>query len=178
MKRIVTGTELESLLEQAHMKSRLRRELRFVPGTIADWQDLEFVGISDRSGDKGVLLIEPHERLFVVPYTLSRRIANRQTGRTKPIICDLCHTWQAGSNAGRVTFVRPADAHTITFLCCVDLDCCNHVRNKTQAALLSRVQLHEDLTTDQRVERLKTRLQRLAGDLGLAPIANDGEYGA
>jgi hypothetical protein len=169
MQKII-AKQFESLLEQAHIKPRLRRELRFTPGTYMGWDDLEFIGITDRNGDRGVLLIEPYKQLFVVPYELSRRITDRQTGRTKPIICDICYTWQAGSNAGRITFLRPADAHTITFLCCADLDCCNHVRNKTKAASLSRAQLHEDLTTEQRIERLKARLQQLASDLGLMPL--------
>ena len=174
--QVITAEKFKSLLDQVHIKPRLRRELRFVPDATIDWQNMEFVNVTDRNGDRGVFLIEPYNQLFVVPYELSRRIANKQTGRTKPIICDLCYSWQSGSNSGRISFVRPIDSHTVTLLCCADLKCSEHVRDKTKAATLSRAQLHEDLTTEQRVERLKSRMQQLCHSLGLQPVTLSPEH--
>lgn len=169
--RSISLPQFELLAREARIKPRLRRDLRFAPDTIDNWEDLELLAVADRNGDKGVLLLEPGPELFVAPYELNKRIADQQTGRSKAVICDFCYTWQTGGNAGRITFTRTTDLHTFTFLCCADLACSLHVRTLTKASLLSRAQLHEDLTNEQRVVRLKTRLQRLADDLHLFKVS-------
>jgi hypothetical protein len=105
-----------------------------------------------------------------VPFELTTKIADKITGRTKAIICDFCYTWQRGGNAGRITFHRPSDGHSFTFLCCADLNCGLHVRGKTPAATLSRAQLHEDLTPEQRVSRLSNKLQAVMTQLEQPPV--------
>ena len=143
----------------------------------SEWAELEYVAVADRTNDKGILLFETKasdngvaSEFSATPYELSRRVFDRQTGRSKPIICDFCYTWQAGANAGRITFVRKFDQHSFTFLCCADLACSAHVRGKTPQATLSRAQLHEDLTPEQRIARLRQKLARLARDLQLTAI--------
>jgi hypothetical protein len=49
------------------------------------------------------------------------------------------------------------------------LECSKHVRNLTSAARTSRAQLREDIDNDQRVARLKQRLQEVSELLGLEP---------
>lgn len=158
--------QLAELLKQAHVRSRLAKELRFAPDDYT-WDDSDFIAIAIKSGAEGVLIVELAEPL-VLPYTLSTRLVDKQTGRSKPITCDFCYTWQNGGKAARITFVRPADGHSITYLCCADLRCSQHVRDKTPESIVSRSQLHEDMTLAQRVVRLRRNLQKLLGALGYA----------
>lgn len=173
--RIISADNFNLLIEQAHIKRKLRSELRFVTSTDhikdKDWQDLEFVCVSDRTGNKGVFIIELHDELYITPYELRSGLTNSQTGRSQALICDFCRTWQAGSNAGTITFTIPGvSLHTMTFLCCADLACSKHVRTKTKASILSRAQLREDLTDERRVERLRGNLEKLIKTLGLQPM--------
>lgn len=167
--------QFNQLIAEAQLKPRQKRELRFINSTSAmtaeDWHEAELLGITDRTGNKGILLLAPDDDIYVLPYELSRGIGNRQTGRAQPIICDFCRTWQGGSNAGSISFRKDKQSlNSVGFLCCGDLACSQHVRTKTSASRTSRAQLHEDLTNEQRVERLKGRLRKIIADLGLAPI--------
>ncbi|HSH18286.1 MAG TPA: FBP domain-containing protein [Candidatus Saccharimonadales bacterium] len=93
---------------------------------------------------------------------MTRGILDKMTGRTIPVTCDFCATWQRGSDAARITFIHTNDeSHTYSFLCCADLECSRHVRNKTAAAVLSRTQLHEDMTPQQRIDRLSANIRKI-----------------
>ena len=142
------------LLRQARVKRRLVRELRFVPEAITDWSDRGFIAVSTRSGNEGVLVTYDTKCL---PYTLSRR--TNPSGRVAPITCDICMTWQRGTNSAILTF----ETHegTISFLVCADLACSLHVRTITPEAVLSRAQLQEDLTNEDRIQRLRTRFNAM-----------------
>ena len=167
--KAITRSEFTSLLKTAQIKPRLRQEVRFAPEDIVNWNELEFITVSDRTNAKGVLIIELQGQLYVTAYEVSKRIADRN-GRTKPVICDLCFTWQKGSGSGRIRFTRLIDMHNITLLCCGDLGCSSHVRSKTATAQLSRAHLREDLDNDQRVERLKQKLGGLVEHLALKQV--------
>ena len=134
------------------VKPRLRRELRFVPEEISDWQDRDFLAVTNRSKSEGVLLFDDDR---VVPFELQRRKPN-VAGQLVAIICDFCATWQRGTNSAIITFYRAKS--TQSFLVCGDLNCSLHVRDKTPEAKLSRVQLRENNTTERRIERLNTKL--------------------
>lgn len=175
MVRIINQKQFGELIGKVTLKPRLKRELRFISSTenIApeDWQYCELMPITDRTGVKGVLLLEPEDKLYVLPYELFRGLSNSQTGRPNPIICDFCRTWQSGSNAARISFRKdPKSINSTTFLCCADLACSKHVRTLTKASISSRAQLREDLTNEQRVERLKRSLQSLIFDMHLEAI--------
>ncbi|MDN5274463.1 MAG: hypothetical protein JWP06_364 [Candidatus Saccharibacteria bacterium] len=162
-----------SILQQVDMKPRLKKELKFVASAsrlLDDWSSYELVSIADRTGDKGVLLLRPEDALYVTPYELSRRIVDSSTGRDRAVICDFCYTWQPGSNAASITFPHADTKHSIRLLCCADLDCSQHVRTATQASVVSRARLREDLTNEDRVERLKQRLVKNIEQLGLKPV--------
>ena len=161
------SSQFELLLQEAKIKPRLLRELRFDPTEA--WNGRELLAVQTRNRDDGVLIISL-ENIFVTPYTISRRLVDKQTGRSKPVVCDFCFTWQAGGNAARITFARQTDMHAVTLLCCADLDCSSHVRDKTRASIISRAQLHEDLSERQRADRLKLKLQDLTELLALRPI--------
>jgi hypothetical protein len=158
-----------SLLKTKRVKLRLARELRFIPESITHWEDLEMLAIGTRSNTEGLLLIQVDD-FYMLPYELTIGLKDKATGRSKPITCDFCYTWQQGGKAGRITFRRTSDDHTFTYLCCADLRCSLNVRDKTAEALLSRTQLHEDLIEEQRVARLDNKLRRVITMLGCQPV--------
>ena len=160
--------QFAALLKDQRIKSRLARELRFKPEDISEWVHLELLAVGTRSGAEGLLLIQT-ENFYVLPYELTTGITDKSTGRSKPITCDLCYTWQPGGNAASITFTRPADSHTFTYLCCADLQCSLHVRNLTPEAIVSRSQLHEDITVGQRIIRLKRKVDTILATLDLTP---------
>ena len=138
------------------VKPRLRRELRFVPEEISDWSDRDFLAVMNRGKTEGVLVFEGRP----TPFQLQKRRPNR-AGRVEAIICDFCATWQRGANSAIITFPKEKSARS--FLVCGDLDCSLHVRDKTPAAQLSRVQLRETNTAEGRTLRLKARLETILG---------------
>ena len=137
------------------LKPRLKRELRFVPEEITDWQDRDFLVVTNKQGNEGILIV-PFARGAVVPFTIQPRSPNA-AGRVEAIICDICATWQRGTHSAVITLIA-SDKRTVSFLCCGDLQCSLHVRDKTPAARLSRAQLREQITPEGRIERLKKRL--------------------
>lgn len=153
----ITRGELTQLLTGATIKPRLKRELRFVPEAITDWEARDFIAVTNKSHTEGVL-VAPFEKVYIVPFHLQPRKAN-QLGRIEAIICDFCATWQRGSNSAVITF--PKEKSSVTFLCCADLLCSLHVRDKTTASTLSRTQLREHNSIEDRVNRLKDRLGQI-----------------
>jgi len=153
----ITREEFPSLLEIAGIKLRLKRELRFVPEKIEQWQDRDFIAVMNRSKTEGVIVAEL-DKMYVVPFRLQKRTANRM-GRVEAIICDICATWQRGSTSAVISFSK--EKGSVSFLCCGDLLCSLHVRDKTSVSKLSRVQLRETISPSQRIARLKERLQSI-----------------
>ncbi len=174
MKKI-TAEQFQALLAEAPIKPRIKREVRFTNSIshLDDeaWERTEILPISDRAGNKGVLLLKADDNsVFVASYELSRGITS-STGKAQPIICDFCRTWQTGSRSGSITIDKPGrDTGSIGFLCCADLQCSGHVRNLTSASHTSRSQLREDMTIEQRVARLEGRIQEISSLLGLTPV--------
>jgi hypothetical protein len=137
------------------MKPRLRRELRFVPEEISDWQSRDFLAVTNKQGNEGMLIV-PFLQAKAVPFLLQARKPNA-SGRVEAVICDICATWQRGTHSAVITFVVDK-AHTVSFLCCADLLCSLHVRGKTSDATLARTQLREQITPEARIQRLRDRL--------------------
>lgn len=155
--KVLTKEDLEVLLNMFAIKQRLKRELRFSPEQIGDWDERDFVAVMNRSKTEGVIVAELG-KLYVIPFRLTARTATR-TGRKEPVICDICATWQRGSYSAIITFVK--EKRSVSFLCCEDLNCSLHVRDRTSQAKLSRVHLRESLSTERRVERLHRKLQAI-----------------
>jgi hypothetical protein len=158
---IIDQSMFTVLLKEHNIKPRLKSELRFASEKILDWRDRDFLTILTRDGHEG-LLIAPLDKFYVLPFHLQKRLAGR-TGKVEAIICDFCATWQRGSNSAIITFSK--NQSTISFLCCADLDCSLHVRDKTPVAALSRTQLREGSSVERRVERLQARLKTILFDI-------------
>lgn len=150
----ITREQLDEMLAEFRIPPRIKRDLRFIPEDIANWQDRDFIAVTTRSGADGVLFV-PFDTLRAVPFHLQKRAAN-STGRVEAITCDFCATWQRGSNSAIISFQKQSSS--VSFLCCADLLCSLHVRDKTAASVLSRTQLRENNTAEQRVRRLRQRL--------------------
>lgn len=155
-------------MARGRVKPRLLSEIK-MPVEDVYWEDSELVACWDKNAKKGLIIIELSE-LYIVAFELGKKIADSRTGRTKPIICDLCYTWQQGGKATTVTCKRGRDGHTFTYLCCADLKCSLHIRDKTAEAILSRAHIREDIDIERRAIRLKQKLQKLISTLELLPI--------
>lgn len=153
--KIIDRPAFAELLEEARIKPRIKRDLRYIPEEISNWETRDFITATNKSHSEGVL-IAPLERLYVAQFQLQMRKPNK-AGRVEAIICDLCATWQRGSNSAVISFLR-SDRSSVSFLCCADLDCSLHVRNMTAASKISRAQLRENNTIEQRVQRLTDKL--------------------
>lgn len=172
MKKIAQET-FDQLLTESSIKPRLRKDLRFIASTenLNDelWSNSELIGISNRSGNAGVLLLDLDSGFYIVPYELKTGITSSTTGRSQSVICDLCRTWQYGDKSGSITFAIDKKS-SVSYLCCADLKCSLHVRTMTKASLVSRAQLREDLSPKQRVARLHNRLASLMDSLPFESI--------
>lgn len=152
------------LIASATIRPKLRRELRFVPDEITDWGSRDFLIVMNKPKSAGVLITS--DLKGVIPFGFQMRKPGSR-GRIEAIICDLCATWQRGTNSGIITFTRVDGTH-MSLLCCGDLDCSLHVRDLTKAAKLSRTQLREDITPERRIERLQLRLNEVCSRLSAA----------
>ncbi len=153
-----TREELTKLLTAARISKRILRDLRYVPEEITYPDERDFLAIMNKASSEGVLLYDE----TVIPFQLSKRTAN-YAGRTEAIICDICATWQRGTNSAVLTLRRSTERSS-SYLVCADLDCSLHVRDMTNASKLSRVQLREHITIPERIERLTTRLRVICAE--------------
>lgn len=173
--KALSAQDIAYCIEQSAAKKSLMEKLR--PSLVAasmenqDWSILELLQIPTRDEKGGVLIIESRNRLYATPYELSRGVGNKSTGQLKPVICDLCKTWQAGPRAGTVTFRKDKRSlNSTTLLCCADLNCSLHVRSRTTASKISRSQLREDINDEARVQRLQDNLEALVKRFELTPL--------
>lgn len=168
----ITAEVLERAADHLKLNKNLRKRLSLAAAFDVEtvgWESFELFGVPTKDHQAGVLFIELDEKLYTTSYEISGLAA--KTGFARPIICDFCKTWQAGARAGSVTFpTRRRSADSVSFLCCEDLLCSLHVRNLTSAAKTSRSQLREDITTEQRIERLRKKLATLVERLKLEPL--------
>lgn len=145
--------QFADLLKTHRVSKRLVRDIRYVPEEITEPDAREFIAVLDKAGSEGVLLYG--DTLAVI--RLARRMSNK-SGRVEAIICDICATWQRGSNSATLTLVH-TDKHTSSYLVCADLDCSLHVRDMTAASKISRTQLREHMAPEDRIARLRQRLE-------------------
>ncbi len=161
--RHLTVHTFSDLLDTHDIKKKIASELKFNPEAIRDWGERDFIAITDRHHSKGVLVVDL-DTMFLVPFRLQMRKASSVTGRVEAVICDLCSTWQRGSNSAVITFDR-SDRSSLSYLCCADLLCSLHIRDVTPQAKLSRTQLREQTTPDRRIERLRENLKKIVAEL-------------
>ncbi|RWZ78924.1 MAG: hypothetical protein EOT05_04250 [Candidatus Microsaccharimonas sossegonensis] len=176
--RVISTKLANEIITKLRISKNLQKRLRLSAfGDISEteWKHYEIIGLPTKDGAAGVLFIEIEDDLYAIPYEIGA-VGDKLTGRSKPVICDLCKTWQAGGRAGSITFrTERRSLNSISFLCCLDLKCSLHVRDMTTAAKTSRAQLREDITQQYRIERLKDKLSMLVKRLGLEPAIDKDE---
>lgn len=155
--KLPTHEELLERCKAASLKRRIVRELRYVPSEVTDAEQRDFLVVTNKAGSAGVLLFGDK----IVAFEKTARTANRQ-GRVEAIICDICATWQRGSNSTVVSFVTPKGS--VSHLVCGDFNCSLHVRDLTDQSKLSRTQLREHIEPEQRIARLHARLTHILED--------------
>lgn len=162
----ITSEAYEPAVKAAGLKPKFVAELRPKLSGLSDWEDRDFLAITDRSGTIGILWIELSGSVHILPFELRRGIVDKATGRAKPVICDLCFTQQIGTNAARLTITMPKKIGTSRgLLACADLACSAHVRGKTLVGLKSKAQLRETISTEAKIDRLQKRLADLVVSL-------------
>lgn len=173
---ILSVEQFEAILKDVPIKPRFKRDIKFRLSTehmnAAAWSETELLPIWNKSKNGGVLLIQVSDDLFLVPFDATRTTADA-TGRSKPVICDLCYTWQPSSSGGFVTFYPDkSTGNSLSLLCCLDLRCSDNVRTKTPAGLTSRTQLREHMTNEDRVERLRLKAQNFINRIAIEPVGS------
>lgn len=165
----ITSEIYDQVIASVGLKQKFLRELRPKFDLVVDW-DREFVTVTDRSGNNGVLWIELDKQVYILPYSLNRGIIDKTSGRARPVICDLCYTQQPGIAAARIALKLPGrEGATRSLLCCADLACSDHIRGRTLASRRSKAQLRESISQEGRVERLRRKLSELVIELDAKP---------
>ena len=149
----LTREEFRQTVTAAGVKPRLRKILRFVPEEVTEWDCRDFLAVTDKSGREGVLLYGN----TVASFTLTPR-GSKASGQVAAVICDICATWQRGTASATLTLYKDA-RRSVSHLVCGDLNCSLHVRGITAAGLYSRSQIRENITAENRVARLRKRLE-------------------
>lgn len=159
----ITEKQFDRVLDQAAFRPRFKRELKF-KASIEDlknsgWADLEILPIWNRSLQGGILLLQPVDELFLVPFTMQNGSLKSNDSQSS-MICNFCCTWQSGAGVGLLLYYPPnlPEGNSVGTNCCHDLRCSDHVRTKTNEAVRSRVQLPETMTEEARIARLKKRI--------------------
>lgn len=117
----------------------------------------------------GLLLMKHSNNHYVLKFTKSP-LKPDMSGRTKPVICDLCFTRQAGSKVSNITFVRESDSHTFTWLLCSDLMCSVHARGISEESKESVKILGENVSVEKRIIRLEKHIAKMVNTLQLVPL--------
>lgn len=151
----------EASLKAARISKRLQRDLRYIPEAITKPEVRDFLAVSTKSGNEGVLLYGDR----IVQFSLDKRRPN-SAGRVEAVICDICATWQRGVNSAILTLKKDS-SRTVSYLVCDDLECSMHVRGLTTASTLSRTQLREHITPEARIERLRDRLRQIVEEIAI-----------
>lgn len=114
----------------------------------------------------GLLFFKLNGGYYAARITKSNITAD-QTGRVKPVICDLCYTRMPGSKIAQVTFHRKFDGHSNTWLLCSDLTCSMHARELTAESEDSKKLLGENISIDTKIERLEKHIANIVETLQL-----------
>jgi hypothetical protein len=144
-----------------------------------DWVDQfldtpEVLAFYTRSEFSGIVMLLNGDAYKPLTFAVSKKSTTRD-GSQRPAVCDLCYTQRANGDVRLVTFydalVTQSRQHGIGWLVCTDFQCSGHVRNMTNAAMLSRASLRETefdenakqvpLTQQSMVERLRRNIAKL-----------------
>lgn len=132
---------------------RLPAQLEATP-----WPDLDFLAwVDPRAPLQGYLVVPTADRLVGVQ--LRRNQGGDGPRRTR--MCSLCLTTHPGAGVSLMVAPRSGrsgrEGNSVGVDVCADLDCSRYVRGLVPVPTLSR--LHETLTVDERVARLRRNLE-------------------
>jgi hypothetical protein len=161
---MITLTESEVRASFVNTSKGEARRLH-VPRDLADrpWGDLDYLGWRDpQSPARGYLVTEVDGRAVGV----ALRAPGSGVGQVRRSMCSLCLTLHSG---GVSLMVAPRagkagqQGHSVGTYICADLACSLYVRGKRETGTPG---MHETLSTDQRVERLRDNLVAFLGRVG------------
>lgn len=145
------------LLINAGFKKRKLSELN-LPSSFEGLDfDPEIIPLCDKAGTSGILLFEDGSERYAAVYTL-KRLKPGKAGNLRPVVCDFCFTQRPGTKVALITFnLNREKTKTVAQYICADLACSMHVRGLTDALVIAKSQVSEDITIDDRIERLKRK---------------------
>jgi hypothetical protein len=140
--------------------SRSRLAAMTLPDLAAlPWDDLDFLGWRDgKAPDRAYLVVPQGDDVVGLAMRAGTARRGRRPGRGSAV-CNLCHSGQPAD--GVSLFVAPRrgaagrDGNTVGTYICDDLACSLYLRGLRELTL---PQAQESLTLDDRVARLRTRL--------------------
>lgn len=135
-----------------------------LPNNFADYFNYELVSLPNKSKNAGVLLFQINGDWSSFSYRLTRAKVI-SAGRLKPVLCDFCYTWLTAGDSALVTFDKK-NKKSHTFYCCAALNCSKNVRDLTKVSELSRTQLKENLSKEDRILRLKLKITKVIAIIG------------
>lgn len=159
----LTINKVKQIIADSVYKDSFKKRLGFSDRALLELLDYELIPIFDNKGNGFVLLHDAATNTYeIVRFESTQIKANFATGRQKPIICDLCFTWQSGNSISRVAFFSQVKGgRAISLLCCKNLTCSLNARKLTDASILSQAQLRESLDELDRIKRLRDHYTEL-----------------
>lgn len=136
-----------------------------LPRELPDWPwgDVDFLGWSDPSGSGRAYLVIPRTDGVV-----GVALRHEPNGSRKSQMCSICLTTHSRGGVALMTALKAGEAgrrgSSIGTYMCADLACSLYARGTKQPALGS--QYREDLTAEQKVERLQHNLAAFVTSLG------------
>jgi hypothetical protein len=119
------------------------------------WDNLDFLGWCDRSGDKAYLAFETNGA--VIGLALDRMMVRTPT--TRSFMCSICRTMHGVRGIANFTYRSRRDPgySTLTDMFCGDLRCSLYVRGLLSSDVS---QFYETITIERKVERLREGIDR------------------
>ena len=119
------------------------------------WDNLDFLGWCDRSGDKAYLAFETNGD--IIGLALDRMMVKTSSARS--FMCSICRTMHSARGIANFTYRSRRDPgySTLTDMFCADLRCGLYVRGLLSADVS---QFYETITIERKVERLREGIDR------------------
>lgn len=155
----ISREEYEDLISTLRIARSVRKKLRYRPEDF-DWSTNDYLVVSVKSGNEGVLLTKDDHNRVLGSYFAVAQVAVRGNGASKPYVCDFCMTWLRAGRSMLVVFPLSVDGqHTITYRCCHGFSCSANVRALTADGRFARTQLREDISESKRIERFRQKIE-------------------
>jgi hypothetical protein len=149
----VRALEPEQLISAFHLDEGEQLPLPPLQGIA--WDNLDFLGWCNRTGDKAWLAVETNGAL--IGLALDRMMVGPSKARS--FMCAICRTMHGPRGIANFTYRSRRDPpyRTLTDVFCGDLSCSLYVRGLLSSDVS---QFYETITTRRKVERLRSGLDR------------------